>query len=202
MATRKQEMSEETRRRLVEAAFELAADGGAAAMSIQAVATRSGISRGSVAWHFGSKDGLLVAVVEEAFQRGVGFLRQRLDAEPRGVAALTRANFALMSRPEARIYSTLLLEAITRESVVGRAYAEQYVALRRLYSDYLREAAPGLAAVFDPDALAVAMLGATLGINIQHRLDPATVDRGGAVRAMEAIYDAALTPAEGGAPAS
>jgi TetR/AcrR family transcriptional regulator, acrAB operon repressor len=37
-------------------------------MSVQAVADRSGIRRGSVAWHFGSKDGLLVAVIDEAFR--------------------------------------------------------------------------------------------------------------------------------------
>ncbi|MCX4966677.1 TetR/AcrR family transcriptional regulator [Streptomyces sp. NBC_00654] len=176
----------------MEAAFELVADGGAAAMSIQAVAVRSGISRGSVAWHFGSKDGLLVAVVEEAFRRGTEFLVQRLETEPRGATALMRANHALMSRPEARIFSTLLLEAVTRESEVGETYARQYVALRRVYSDYLRSVTPELTAMFDADALAVAMLGTTLGINIQHRLDPDAVDRAGAVHVVEALYDAAL----------
>lgn len=192
MATRKQEISEETRRRLTEAAFELVAEGGATAMSIQAVATSSGISRGSVAWHFGSKDGLLVAVVEDAFRRGTEFLRARLAEEPPGAAALISANFALMSRPEARIYGTLLLEAVTRDSAVGRAYASQYVALRRLYADYLREVAPSSTDGPDPDSLAVALLGTSLGINLQHRLDPDTVDRAGAVRAVEAVYSAAL----------
>ncbi|GCD97895.1 TetR/AcrR family transcriptional regulator [Embleya hyalina] len=196
MAGRQQEISEETRRRLVEAAFELAADGGAAAASIQAVATRSGISRGSVAWHFGSKDGLLVAVVEEAFRRGTEFLRARLAEAPPGAGALAAANFALMSRPEARIYATLLLEAVSRESVVGRAYAAQYVALRRMYADYLREVAPSSGDVLDPDAVAVAMLGSSLGINLQHRLDPDAVDRPAAVGAMETIYARALPPAD------
>ncbi|MFI1380304.1 TetR/AcrR family transcriptional regulator [Embleya sp. NPDC020886] len=199
MARRQQEISEETRRRLVEAAFELVADGGAAAMSIQAVANGSGISRGSVAWHFGSKDGLLVAVVEEAFRRGTEFLEARLAEGPPGAAALTAANFALMSRPEARIYATLLLDAVSRESAVGRAYAGQYVALRRMYADYLREVTPSVTDGLDPDAVAVAMLGTSLGINLQHRLDPAAVDRAEAVRAVETIYSRALPTAPGGA---
>ncbi|MER2223368.1 MAG: TetR/AcrR family transcriptional regulator, partial [Rhodococcus sp. (in: high G+C Gram-positive bacteria)] len=104
-STRKQEISEETRRRLVKAAAELAAEGGSAAMSVQAVAERSGISRGSVAWHFGSKDGLLRAVVEDAFRWGMEKLRAELaSSSATGIEALIEANFVLMSYPEARIF--------------------------------------------------------------------------------------------------
>ncbi|MER7707701.1 TetR/AcrR family transcriptional regulator [Kitasatospora sp. NPDC097605] len=189
--TRKQEISAETRRRLVAAAWELAADGGAAAASVQAVAERSGISRGSVAWHFGSKDGLLKAVVEEAFRWGADFLRERLaEAGPHaGVEALVEANFALMSRPEAHIFSTLLIEAVSRESALRTTYAEQYAGIRALYADHLRATCPRVA---DPEAVAAALLGGTLGINIQHRLDP-DLDRRRAVAAMTGIYADALS---------
>ncbi|XGU18697.1 TetR/AcrR family transcriptional regulator [Rhodococcus sp. 3Y1] len=112
-STRKQEISEETRRRLVKAAAELAAEGGSTAMSVQAVAERSGISRGSVAWHFGSKDGLLRAVVEDAFRWGMEKLRAELaSSSATGIEALIEANFVLMSYPEARIFSTILIEAV------------------------------------------------------------------------------------------
>ncbi|GAA1407450.1 hypothetical protein GCM10009639_56270 [Kitasatospora putterlickiae] len=195
-ATRKQEISAETRRRLVAAAWELAAEGGAAAASVQAVAERSGISRGSVAWHFGSKDGLLKAVVEEAFRWGTGFMRERLAAGPRtGVGALIEANFALMSRPESHIFSTLLIEAVSRESPLRATYAEEYAKIRDLYADHLRAADTH---VTDPDAVAAALLGGTLGINIQHRLDPG-LDRRRAVTAMAGIYTDALS---GSGPAS
>jgi TetR/AcrR family acrAB operon transcriptional repressor len=94
---RKQEISEETQRRLIVAATDLAAEGGSAAMSIQAVATRSGISRGSVSWHFGSKDGLLQAVVKESFRWGMDFLRARLEAAAEtGVEALIEAKNVIM----------------------------------------------------------------------------------------------------------
>ncbi|MFF7458627.1 TetR/AcrR family transcriptional regulator [Kitasatospora sp. NPDC008115] len=196
--TRKQEISAETRRRLVAAAWDLAAEGGAAAASVQAVAERSGISRGSVAWHFGSKDGLLKAVVEEAFGWGARFLREHLaEAGPHaGVEALVEANFALMSRPEARIFSTLLIEAVSRESALRETYAQQYALIRGLYAEHLRAAG---ARVADPEGVAAALLGGTLGINIQHRLDP-DLDRRRAVTAMTGIYADALSGAGPHAP--
>lgn len=192
--TRKREISEETRRRLVAAAWELAAEGGAAAMSIQAVAERSGISRGSVSWHFGSKDGLLRAVVEEAFRWGMDFMRARLaPVRPEhGVEALIEANFAMMSQPQARIFSTILLEAVSRESVIRATYADQYATLRRFYADYLRALA---VPATDPDSVAAVLLGGTLGINIQHRLDPDRLDRRRAVTALENIYAHGLASA-------
>ncbi|MFJ6147140.1 TetR/AcrR family transcriptional regulator [Streptomyces anulatus] len=192
-ATRKQEISAETQRRLVAAAWELAAEGGAAAASVQAVADRSGISRGSVAWHFGSKDGLLKAVIVEAFRWGTSFMRERLAAAgpDAGVEALIGANFDLMSRPEAHVFSTLLIEAVSRESPLRATYAEEYAKIRGLYADHLRTAD---AHVADPEAVAAALLGGTLGINIQHRLDP-DLDRRGAVTAMTDIYTDALSGA-------
>ncbi|WP_228183246.1 TetR/AcrR family transcriptional regulator [Streptomyces anulatus] len=190
-ATRKQEISAETQRRLVAAAWELAAEGGAAAASVQAVADRSGISRGSVAWHFGSKDGLLKAVIVEAFRWGTSFMRERLAAAgpDAGVEALIGANFDLMSRPEAHVFSTLLIEAVSRESPLRATYAEEYAKIRGLYADHLRTADVHVA---DPEAVAAALLGGTLGINIQHRLDP-DLDRRGAVTAMTDIYTDALS---------
>lgn len=197
-ATRKQEISAETQRRLVAAAWELAAEGGAAAASIQAVADHSGISRGSVAWHFGSKDGLLKAVVEEAFRWGADFTRERLAAAgpDAGIEALVEANFALMSRPEARIFSTLLIEAVSRESPLRATYAEKYAQIRGLYADHLRVTGTR---VTDPEAVATALLGGTLGINIQHHLDPA-LDRQRAVTAMTGIYATALSDTRNSSP--
>ena len=185
-STRKQEISEETRRRLVKAAAELAAEGGSAAMSVQAVAERSGISRGSVAWHFGSKDGLLRAVVEDAFRWGMEKLRAELaSSSATGIEALIEANFVLMSYPEARIFSTILIEAVIPGSTIRETYAEQYVAMRTLYADYLRSIYTPVA---NPELVAVTLLAGTLGINLQHRLDPDNVDRRSAVTELESIY--------------
>ncbi len=162
-STRKQEISEETRRRLVKAAAELAAEGGSTAMSVQAVAERSGISRGSVAWHFGSKDGLLRAVVEDAFRwGGMEKLRAELaSSSATGIEALIEANFVLMSYPEARIFSTILIEAVIPGSTIRETYAEQYVAMRTLYADYLRSI--DTPPVTNPELVAVTLLPALSG---------------------------------------
>lgn len=160
-------------------------------MSIQAVADRSQISRGSVAWHFGSKEGLLIAVVDDAFAWGIGFISARLaEATSPGVGALIEANFALMAQPKARIFSTILLEALAGDSPIRATYAARYVELRAIYARYLASAVPQIG---DVDAIAVALLGSTLGINIQYRLDPARVDRRSAVEALERVYAQALT---------
>lgn len=190
-SSRKQEISEETRRRLLEAAFELAAEGGSSAMSIQAVAERSQISRGSVAWHFGSKEGLLVAVVDDAFRWGTDYIVSRLrESQGARIEVLIEANFALMAQPKARIFSTILLEALAADSPIRATYAARYVELRAIYAEYLSALAPP---VGPAEALAVALLGSTLGINIQHRLDPDAVDRRSAVEALEQVYARALT---------
>ncbi|WP_242676807.1 TetR family transcriptional regulator C-terminal domain-containing protein [Rhodococcus sp. ABRD24] len=131
------------------------------------------------------------AVVEESFQKAMSHLRDHLAAAPeQGVEALIEANFAVMSQPNARIFATILLEAVGEDSPVRAAYAEQYRILRRSYAEYLRSVS---APVTDPDAVAVALLGATLGINIQHRLDPEHVDRRAAVTALESVCTRALT---------
>lgn len=189
-STRKQENSAETRRRLIEAAFELAAEGGSAAMSIQAVAERSKISRGSVAWHFGSKEGLVVAVIDEAFRWGLEFFSDRLATSHHvGIQDIIEANFALMAQPRARVFTTILLEALASDSVVRMTYAARYVELRAVYVQHLTQLHSD---VGDPESLAVALLGSTLGINIQSSLDPATVDRGAATAVLQEVYVRAL----------
>lgn len=57
--------SAETRRRIREAAFELYTEQGIAATTIQAVATRADVARGTVVNHFGTAEQLLEAVLDE-----------------------------------------------------------------------------------------------------------------------------------------
>jgi AcrR family transcriptional regulator len=57
------------RRVLIDAALQLAADGGAAAVSVREAARRAGVSPGAPFRHFGSRDALMTAVAEEAQRR-------------------------------------------------------------------------------------------------------------------------------------
>jgi len=64
-ASRREQTSLESRSILISAAAELFAEKGFRNTTFVDIAERSGISRGSIPWHFGNKDGLLKAVVEE-----------------------------------------------------------------------------------------------------------------------------------------
>ncbi len=57
------------RRVLIDAALQLAEDGGAAAVSVREAARRAGVSPGAPFRHFESRDALMTAVAEEAQRR-------------------------------------------------------------------------------------------------------------------------------------
>jgi AcrR family transcriptional regulator len=64
------------RRALIDAALQLAGEGGAEAVSVREAARRAGVSPGAPFRHFPSRDALMTAVAEEAQQR----LRAEIDA--------------------------------------------------------------------------------------------------------------------------
>ena len=66
MATTHQKLEQGARSReaLLDAAIELIARGGYTATGVDAIARRSGVVKSALYWHFGSKEGLLVAALE------------------------------------------------------------------------------------------------------------------------------------------
>src|ERR1044071_8623124 len=69
VTTRRQQTSGESRELILAAAAALFAEKGYRQTTFVDVARRSGISRGSIPWHFGSKEGLLLAVLERSVDR-------------------------------------------------------------------------------------------------------------------------------------
>lgn len=88
---RKREQSELSRERLIEAATRLFAERGYRDASVQAIGEAAGISRGSIFWHFGSKEGLLWAVVQRAFTRWEAETLVPEVGDARGQEAIGRA---------------------------------------------------------------------------------------------------------------
>ncbi|WP_176611265.1 TetR/AcrR family transcriptional regulator [Actinomadura sp. WMMB 499] len=64
---RRTQHSGETRRRILRAAADIAAERGYDGTSVALVTKRSGLPASSVYWHFGSKDELLAAVIEHSY---------------------------------------------------------------------------------------------------------------------------------------
>ena len=127
--TRRQSQGERSRTELLEVAKRLLAERGYAGMSVSRLSSASGLSTSSIYWHFGSKDGVLAAVVEQSLQE---FFARRpraadFDGDPLERLAAMLETYATMLEREPdylRLLLILLLErhdgsAETRRIISG-----------------------------------------------------------------------------------
>ena len=104
----------DTRQRLYEAAMELIAEHGFSATTVEDIALRAGVAKGTVYYNFPSKN----ALFEELLRHGVGLLTADFRAAVEGVAppeavlALIRAELAYIERH--RSFAQLLLSEMWR----------------------------------------------------------------------------------------
>ena len=113
----KQEQSERSKGALIDAATSLFAERGYRGTSVQAIGARAGVSRGSIFWHFQSKEGLLWAVVERAFQSWEAEVLVPDVGEATGIEAVRRALARAPALPHGarralRLFYVLLFEAL------------------------------------------------------------------------------------------
>ena len=202
MPTKKQAQSERTRSRLVSAATRLFAEKGYADTSVQAIGELAGISRGSIFWHFGSKEGLLRAVVESALadweSELVALLTRRLDEGSRGTSlrdlVFGYRDFMLENRPIGRLFYVLLFEALgPRPELIG-AYRELYARFRRHGRAWADQASQDghLPPAIDPEVAATVVTSAFTGLHLQWQLDPDAISLDRACEGLVAILERAL----------
>ena len=191
---RQAEISAESRTRLLVAAWDLLAEGGSRATTVQAVSERAGISRGSISWHFGSKEGLIVAVVNSAFD----MLGERIAAVfdspgPHGWDAVLNAQSVMLADERFQIFGILAMEAVTEKGPIADAFAEGHRRIRDLYADYIAE--HGLVSDgVDPVDAATALRALTLGLNIHRRFDGDVITLAKAFMALQAVAMPAAAP--------
>ncbi|GAA0449201.1 TetR/AcrR family transcriptional regulator [Streptomyces sp. NPDC046215] len=196
VARRREESARESRRLLLEAATGLVAEAGPRAASVQAVADRAGISRGSVAWHFGSKDGLIVEVIEHAFHRACEEYRLRLpETGPLTFDLLIDTHLAVIDAPCGRVFVTVLPEVMRGEGPLRDAYVSGYERTRGLWVGYLERLVAQHPALPDAKDLATVVFGSGVGMNTLHSLD-GLVDRKGAFTALKRLFELAGDTAE------
>lgn len=108
--------------RIVQAARELAAEGGIGAVQIVAVAKRAGIATGTVYRYFPSKADLVGALVAAAAEQELAALRDAARAAPGPVSALAAviANFAARALRNRRLAWALLAEPVEAEIAPAR----------------------------------------------------------------------------------
>jgi AcrR family transcriptional regulator len=110
---RQRRSAEAARQEILDAAERRLSDGGPAALRLQDVAADVGVSHPAVLHHFGSREGLVGAVVERAVRRLEAALidsfRSSGDEPPDGAALLERVFATLADGGHARLMAWLLL---------------------------------------------------------------------------------------------
>lgn len=155
----------------MDAAEELFAERGYDRTSFVDIAKRSGISRGSIPWHFQNKSGLLLAVTKRA-------LAGRLvtaDAEGKGRAPLrTFIRSLIPPRGSTKLLFMLLTEAVHSDGLVHERYVDFFRDQRRSLVALLAADDTKRSAARDRDrqALAAVIVAASLGLQLQDALDP------------------------------
>jgi AcrR family transcriptional regulator len=87
-----------TRSRLLAAALDLAADRGAAAITLEAVAEAAGVSKGGLLYHFPSKEALVAGMVDALCQRFAATVAEWKERAP-GPGASARAYLSANAFP-------------------------------------------------------------------------------------------------------
>ncbi len=188
----------DTRERLLRAAAELFASQGYDAVSVDEVAAAADRSSGAVYAHFGSKQGLLRAL---------------LDSWKDTTATVVQAEFAISPDPSSRMEALwrnvshppdelgdhwLLLEhelwfRAVRDPDVG-------VGLRNRYAEVRASMATGFRGQGVPDRLgaelASQVFALLIGLDMQRRIDPGAVSDETALAGLNALYAAALERAD------
>lgn len=196
MARSQADRKAETRGRLLAAAAELFGREGFHATSTDTVGDEADRTSGAVYAHFGSKEGLVLALLDEmkdATAAAISADLARAETTDERVAALWRQ----FADPPADRASWVLLEHelwlySVRNPEEGGRLAERYAAQRALLAEELQTwdgaNASGGRAARDSAVLVLAVL---LGLEMQRRLDPAAVTDELAIGAIRALLDPA-----------
>jgi AcrR family transcriptional regulator len=167
----------ETERRVLEAATEIVAERGVGALTLAAVGTEAGYSRGIVTHHFGSRRALMEALARS--------LQGLVPAAPAGLAGIDRVLAqidlylrTLERRPrDTRVFSMLWAEAVAGDADLRPVFAERDAEFRAAFARSLSDAvADGTVRALDPDAVALWIVGQLRGIGLQLVLVPDGAD--------------------------
>jgi AcrR family transcriptional regulator len=178
-----QERRADTRERLLAAAAQLFADHGFDAVSVDAVAEAAGRTSGAVYDHFGSKQGLLLALLDRWEQALVTVMAAEFELAA-GITDRLRAvvtNLITDASEETRRLLLLERELELRAArdpevatVLHRRAAEAHARMARGFAAWVADGIIHPAA--SPDALATVLRALVVGLETQHRLDPTALD--------------------------
>lgn len=130
------ERTAETRARIVEAVIESIAEVGFQRTTAVEITRRAGVTWGAVQHHFGDKDGILIAVLEDSFQRFAarleGVATEGLSLERRVALFVERAFEHFTSREYASTFE-ILLDHLRKEGRGARHGASWQLEMSRAW---------------------------------------------------------------------
>lgn len=199
----KAEQSTRTKGALIEAAIALFGEHGYRATSIKAIAERAGITHGVIPFHFGSKDGLLLAVIETCFERFaqsvLGPLQDPQRTRDFGLGdldATLRAQVAFSdAHPEVgRVFQVLMAESIASSPELRPHFRSFHQRLVGVGIAWMREgqARGALRSDADPETVVETLLAFLTGTRTHHLVHG--LDRRRVHQQMMELLERALRP--------
>ena len=173
------ERREESERGLVQAAVAVVSEDGVSASTFEAIARRSGYSRGLVGQRFGSKLGLIEAVIAYLHDGRESFAEAgKLNGLPGLDALLTYADRyvqRLSHMGEVQAYFRLLSWAVADISAFRSVFAAEHQRIGARFEGWIRQgqAEGQIRPDLDPGAAALMVGSQLLGLSIQVLIDPA-----------------------------
>ncbi|HTK65932.1 MAG TPA: helix-turn-helix domain-containing protein [Pseudonocardia sp.] len=171
---------EQSRRRILDAAAQIAGERGYDGTSIAAVSAHSGLPASSIYWYFANKDELIAAVIERSFGSWLSALtlpdEQGGDADERVRAMAATVAKTLLDSPDfLRLGLMLALERRPSEATARTKFLEVREIARQRVQEALTTLAPSL-----PEAsvrqLSTYVIAGADGLFIAHEIDGDTLD--------------------------
>jgi AcrR family transcriptional regulator len=198
--TRREETSAENRARILRAATELLAEQGVRATTVHGVAELAGISHTSVGWHFSSKDGLVCAVTEAAFEAVFArFAALAQDDAPPTVARFLEAHRDITASTPGRVFARILPEVVLSDGRLREIYIDGYRRIRELATAYLEPVVLAAGTGVDASTFASALFASGAGVNLARGFDPGTPRRSG-FAVVGQVFSRMLTAGPAGSP--
>ena len=185
---------EATRAELLDAAAEVFARRGYHAATVDEIAARAGLSKGSVYWTFASKEELFLALLDERVDRPIRAVMDISGSAPREQITAPAVDAALAQlvreQPE---FIQLLVEywtAAVRDPRLRARYVERQHALRDTLAGVLRaRQPPDVPFVVAPEALATGFIALAVGLALEFLVDPDSVPPGLFGEMLSLTYD-------------
>lgn len=166
---------EKSRIRIIAETRLLLAEADLHSLKLDDIAARSGVAKSSILWHFGSKNGLLLAVVDDIFQNVQTWIAS-IDSKPLQpreylTTCMARLADGFAAHPEA---NALLISFITNKTI-DPAIRERVRFMYAQYRAFITNI-PGATAPAGNSLDAAVILAFIDGAFLQWYLEPETID--------------------------